>query len=142
MDHPRPPMPPPDPLTAPFWEAASRHALVIQRCRACGLYVHLPRPVCRRCLSFDLAWEEVSGRGTLYSFTETEKAFHPFFADRMPYIVAVVELAEQQGLRFVSNLVDVAGSDARIGMPVEVRFEELSPELTIPVFVAAQEMAA
>jgi hypothetical protein len=93
--------------------------------------------VCPRCLSFDLGYEEVAGRGTLYSFTQTIKAFHPFFVDRVPYIVAVVELEEQPGLRLVTNLVHVSESDVRFGMPVVAEFEDLSPDLAIPVFTPA-----
>jgi len=74
---------------------------------------------------------------TVYSFTETRKAFHPFFVDRIPYLVVVVELEEQPGLRVVSNLVGVAEPDVRFGMPVTVGFEQLAPDLTIPVFSPA-----
>jgi len=137
MDQPAPPFPTTDALTEPFWAGARAGKLVIQRCPDCGLYIHLPRPVCRRCQSMDVAHEEVSGRGTVYSFTETRKAFHPFFVDRIPYLVVVVELEEQPGLRLVSNLVGVAEPDVRFGMPVTVGFEQLAPELTIPVFSPA-----
>jgi uncharacterized OB-fold protein len=129
-----PPVPVADPLSAPFWDGARAGRLVIQRCRACGLYIHHPRPVCRRCHSQDLIHEAVSGRGTVYSYTETHKAFHPFFVDRVPYLLAVIELTEQPGLRMISNLVRVAEPDVRFDMPVVVDFEQLSDELTIPVF--------
>lgn len=134
MEEPTPPVPVTDALSEPFWRGASEGRLVIQRCRACGFFVHLPRPVCRRCQSFDLGHEEVSGRGTVYSFTETHKAFHPFFVHRVPYLVASIELEEQPGLRLLSNLVEVEEPDVRFDMPVEVRFETLSPDLVIPVF--------
>ena len=123
-----------DDTTAPFWAAAREHRLVIQRCQACGFYLHFPRPVCRRCRSFDLAFEEVSGRGTLYSFTETVKAFHPFFQGRTPYVVASVELAEQPGLQFLSNVVGTPAAELTFGAPVQVTFEERFPDLTVPVF--------
>jgi uncharacterized OB-fold protein len=90
--------------------------------------------VCRNCQSFDLAPDQVSGRGTLYSFTETHKAFHPFFVDRVPYLLASVELEEQRGLRVLSNLVGVPEPDIWIGMALCVDFEWLSPDLAIPVF--------
>ena len=134
MVPPTPPMPGADALTEPFWAGARAGSLVIQRCRHCGLYVHLPRPVCRRCLSFDLGHEAVTGRGTVYSYTETHKAFHPFFVDRVPYLVAAIELEQQPGLRLLSNLVRVTEPDVRFGMAVVVEFEQRSPELTIPVF--------
>ena len=71
MDQPLPPALPDDPLTAFFWEGARDRELQIQRCQRCGTYIHLPRPVCRNCHSFDLAGERGVGAGTLYSFTET-----------------------------------------------------------------------
>jgi uncharacterized OB-fold protein len=142
MVHASPPLPLTDALTEPFWAGARDGKLVIQRCRRCGLYIHLPRPVCRRCQSMELSHEEVSGRGTVYSFTETHKAFHPFFVDRVPYLVAVIDLEEQPGLRLLSNLVEIAEPDVRFGMPVTVAFEQLGPELTIPVFAPARRVRA
>jgi uncharacterized protein len=134
---PTPPFPVTDALTEPFWAGARRGELVIQRCRSCGLYVHLPRPVCRRCQSLDLGHQTVSGRGAVYSFTETHKAFHPYFVDRVPYLLAVIELAEQDDLHLLSNLVGVTEPEVRFGMLVRVTFQELTPELTVPVFEPA-----
>jgi uncharacterized protein len=139
MAQPGPPPVASDPLTDFFWAGAREGRLMIQRCRACGTYIHLPRPVCRACRSFDLAPEQVSGRGTVYTFTETHRPFHPFFVDRVPYLLAAVELEEQAGLRVLSNLVGLDGPGApdiepRIGMAVEVDFEWLSDALAVPVF--------
>ena len=139
MSTPLPPPLPDDPLTNFFWEAARNRELHIQRCQACGTYIHLPRPVCRNCQSFDLAGEAVSGKATLYSYTQTFKAFHPFFVDRVPYLVATVTLAEQAGLQFLTNLVgiDEPIDDCRIGMALEVDFQELADGYVIPVFKPA-----
>jgi uncharacterized protein len=134
MEHPTPPLPPRGGIASFFWAGAREGRLLIQRCQRCGTFIHLPRPVCRACRSFDLAPAQVSGRGTVYSFTETHRAFHSFFVDRVPYLLATVELGEQRGLMLLSNLVGVTEPDVRIGMDVLVDFEELSPELTIPVF--------
>jgi len=115
---------------------------MILRCQRCGTYIHLPRPVCRACQSLELAPAEVSGRATLYSYTETWKAVHPFYVDRIPYLLATVELAEQPGLMLLSNIA--AGVDAAqlsFGMALQVEFEQLSPELTIPVFAPATTSA-
>jgi uncharacterized OB-fold protein len=128
---------PDDPLTNFFWEAAVNRELHIQRCRACGTYIHMPRPVCRNCQSFDLAGEAVSGKATLYSYTHTFKAFHPFFVDRVPYLVATVTLPEQEGLQFMTNLVGIDEADVEIGMALEVDFEELAGGYVIPVFKPA-----
>jgi len=113
-------------LTAGFWAAAAAHRLVIQRCADCTEFRHYPQPRCPNCLSESWTWTEVSGRGTVYTFTVTHQAFHPFWRDRVPYAVATIELEE--GVRVVSDLP--AGDEARvaIGSPVEVFFEEVSFE--------------
>jgi uncharacterized OB-fold protein len=136
-----PPLPPDDPLTSFFWEAARRRELQILRCQSCGTYIHMPRPICRNCQSFDLAPERVSGRAILYSWTQTFKPFHPYFVDRVPYIIATVTLVEQEGLQLMSNLVgidsDNVDAQARMGMDVEVDFHDLGDGYIIPVFKPA-----
>jgi uncharacterized OB-fold protein len=128
------PKPAPDELTTFFWEGAKQHKLMIQRCNACGYYNHFPRPVCRNCLSTDLAGAEVSGKGRLYTYTVAHQAFHPAFTERLPYIVATITLDEQPGLQFVSNLVDCDEADITIDMPVEVVFEKVDDDLVLPMF--------
>jgi uncharacterized OB-fold protein len=134
MNDPTPPLPVPDDLTRFFWESAAEGTLRIQRCEDCGTFVHPPRPVCRECLSSDLAPAEVSGRATLYTWTVVEQAFHPYYFDKVPYVYGTVELDEQPALRLITNIVDCAFEDLRAGMPLEVSFRALSPELTVPVF--------
>lgn len=137
-----PPLPAADALTGFFWEAVARHELMMLRCQRCQHYVHYPRPICPRCQSEDLAPESVSGKGSLYSHTQTVQAFHPFWADKLPYVVAIVELVEEPGLRMVSNLVNCPDDQRRIGLPVEVDFVEVAQGLTLPIFrpaVSAQE---
>jgi uncharacterized OB-fold protein len=131
---PAPVVPAPDPLTDFFWEAARQGRLEILRCDNCGWYVHWPRAICRRCQSFSLTAREVSGSATLYSWTVGVQAFDPWFANRLPYILAVVELAEQPNLKMVTNLVDCAEDEVEIGMALEVAFERISEDYTLPVF--------
>jgi uncharacterized protein len=133
-------LPEPDELTAFFWEGARHGQLRIQRCQACGCYVHPPKPVCPACLSFHLEPETVSGRGRVYSYTVGVQAFHPWFESRLPYLLAVVELDEQPNLKLVTNLVDCTEDDVRIGMPVMVVFEEISPQISLPMFAPAGGM--
>jgi uncharacterized OB-fold protein len=90
--------------------------------------------ICWFCLSSDLVPAEVSGRASLYTWTMSEQAFHPFFADKLPYAHATVELAEQPGLRLITNVIECPWSDLRIELPLEVRFRELAPEFTVPLF--------
>jgi uncharacterized OB-fold protein len=126
------PLPQSTPAMAPFWEAARRHELVVQRCRACGARRFPARELCSGCLSREADWEPVSGRGTVFSVAVVHHALHPGFAAEVPYAVVVVELEE--GPRMISNLLGVAPGDIRIGLPVEVVFEEVTPEITLPKF--------
>ena len=119
---------------APFWEAARRHQLIVQRCRACGAYRFPARDLCSRCLSREAEWAPVSGRGTVFSYAVMHQVYHPGFAAEVPYAVVVVELEE--GARLVSNLVDGPPGEIEIGMPVEVVFEDVAPEVTLPKFRA------
>jgi len=108
--------------TRGYWGATLAGELRVQVCDACG-NVQLPwGPCCSTCLSPDLRSERASGRGTVFSFTIVRHAFHPSFADKIPYIVADVELDE--GPIITTTVTDVAVEDVRIGMPVEVWFDE------------------
>jgi len=126
------PLPQITPEMAPFWEAARRQELVVQRCRGCGAYRFPAREICSRCLSREAAWERVSGRGAVFSFAVMHQVYHPGFADAVPYAIVVVELVE--GARMLSNLVDCPVERIEIGMPVEAVFEPLTPEVTLPKF--------
>ena len=133
-----PPIPEVDNLTSFFWEGVAKHQLLILRCGACGTYVHYPRPVCPKCLSMDhLAPQQVSGRGTIYSHTTTVQPFHPYFVDKVPYNLIIVALDEDSDIRITSNMVDIANDDIRIGMAVQVTFQEVAPGLTLPLFKLA-----
>lgn len=125
-----PPLPEITPEMAPFWEAAKRRQLVSQRCAGCGTYRFPARDRCSTCLSREVSWEPVSGRGTIFSRAVMHQSYHPGLPT--PYAVVVVELAE--GARMISNVAGIPAADVRIGMPVEVVFEDLTPEITLPKF--------
>ncbi|MDY6907448.1 MAG: Zn-ribbon domain-containing OB-fold protein [Chloroflexota bacterium] len=129
------PLPMVTPDTREFWEGCKRHELVIQRCRDCGALRHYPRPMCPACGSWDAEWVRVSGRGKVYTWTVAVQPFHPGFLDEMPYASVTVELDE--GVRMVSNVVDVPPEELYIGMPVEVVFEDVTEEITLPKFKRA-----
>jgi uncharacterized OB-fold protein len=116
----------------PFWEATRRHELRLQRCRACGRFRYPPAPVCPDCLSEDAEWTPVSGRGTVSTFVVFHKVYFPSFAGDVPYNVVQVELEE--GPRLTANLVDAPNDEIRVGMPVEVVFDDVTPEVTLPRF--------
>jgi uncharacterized OB-fold protein len=136
---PPPPLPQPDTLTQFFWDGVAAGELRIQRCQSCGHYIHYPKVLCRYCQSDDLRGERVSGRATLYTWTVAVQPFHPFYVDRVPYLVATVELVEEPGLMFLTQLVECTEDDLHIGMPLEVTFVELHPELTLPFFRPAAD---
>ena len=122
-------------LTRPFWDAAREGRLVIQRCAACRRYNHPPRTACDACLSTDLAFEEVSGRGTVWSFTVMHQKSVAGFEDAVPYLTALVELDEQPLLLLVTNLPETDPASVRIGGRVHVIFEPLGDGLMLPQFV-------
>jgi uncharacterized protein len=113
-----------------FFEGAKQGTLLIQRCGACGILRHPPRPACASCGSFD--WDTVasSGRGTVYSFVVMHHPQIPGFDYPLP--IAVVELEE--GTRLVGDLIGVDPGDVRIGMPVVAEMVAVDDELTIPMF--------
>ena len=116
----------------PFWEAARRHALALQRCDDCGHFRYPPAPVCPECLSERATWTPVSGRGVVTTFVVVHKPYFPSFAADLPYNVVQVQLDE--GPRLTANLVGVANADLRVGARVEVVFDDVTPEVTLPRF--------
>jgi uncharacterized OB-fold protein len=118
-----------------FWAACQRHELRIQRCSDCGAYRFQPRPYCPECRSRSFEWPPVSGRGTVYTYTISYPPVLPAFEARAPFNAIVVQLDE--GPFMVSNLVGWPSEvEIPIGLPVEVVFEDIDDELTIPQFRA------
>lgn len=115
----RRPAPADDPLTRFFWTSGADGRLRILRCGTCAYWVHPPSVRCPRCLSADVAPRVVSGRGIVHTFTVNVQQWVP---DQPPYVYAIVELAEQQGLRLTTNVVGCAPEAVEIGMPVRVAF--------------------
>ena len=128
------PLPVADDLSQPFWEAAKQQRLVVQRCRECGYFNHPPRPACDACQSQQLQFEPVSGQGTIYSFTVMHQPNVAGFENQIPYINILVELEEQPLLFMVSNLPASDLDKIKIGGQVEVYFEEVDPDTTLPQF--------
>jgi uncharacterized OB-fold protein len=126
----RRPMPVPDEWSEAYWAGACARRLLITRCDACTRYVHPPQPVCPSCRHESLTAVEVSGRGRVYGFSIMHLPGVPGFEP--PFAVAVVELAEQDGLLTVGNVLNCAFEDITVGMPVEVTFEVVSETVTLP----------
>ncbi len=129
---PERPLPRPDDATEPYWEAARRGELAMQRCEPCGHLRFPPRPMCPHCQSFACSWARMSGRGHVYSFVVCHPPLLPAFEAAAPLPIVLVELAESPGLRVVGNLRDHPVGAIEIGMPVEVCFEEVTAEVTLP----------
>ena len=137
------PLPEITPLTEPFWSAAKERRLVIQRCDGCAAYRFPPEPACVFCASPRSTWTEVSGRATLWSWTVGHPPLLPYFAERAPWPVAVVQLEE--GPRMVTNVVDgpAEAGKPRLRMPIEeyaigmalvADYEDIDGEITLVVF--------
>ena len=128
------PVPVPDELTAPFWEAANRGVLAIQHCTACERYVHPPEAVCPYCQAPELTFREVSGRARVYTHTVVRDNITRGFAEGEPYVIGIIELVEQERLVLVANVVGVAPEEVEIGMPLRVTFERLTDDIALPQF--------
>jgi uncharacterized OB-fold protein len=126
------PVPEPDHVTRPFWEATKQNRLLVQRCPDCGVLQFFPQAHCRGCLCDQLEWVESKGKGTVYSFTVIHRPPAAAFEKDAPYTVGLIDLDE--GCRLISNVVEVDPEDVRVGMPVEVVFEEITPEISLPRF--------
>jgi hypothetical protein len=133
------PVPVPDPGSDGFWAAAASHVLAIQRCTDCGWYAYPPNVVCSNCLAPEPSfhYEPVSGRGRVTTWTVVHQAFLPGFAADVPYVVAEVELAEQDGLRMIARLTGMRSRDLAIGTPVEVAFDDVATGIAVPRFAPA-----
>ena len=126
-----------------FWEGSRNGELRIQQCSDCGLFRHLPMPMCPECSSLNYVWTGVSGRGFVYSYVIVRHPVHPAISEReqVPYNICMIELEEQEGLRLCSNVLNVAPEDIHIDMPVQVAFFPAvdNPEVALPVFLPSAE---
>jgi uncharacterized protein len=126
------PVPIVNPWARPFWDGAREGRLLIQRCGDCQKHVFYPRVSCPHCFSQNLGWVQASGRGTVYSYTVVYNNAPSAFTCDVPYVVAVIQLDE--GVRMLSNVVECDLDRLGCDMPVEVTFERLNEEFTLPKF--------
>ena len=129
------PLPSPNALTAPYWQAALQRELKLPRCDDCGKFHFYPRSACPHCHSQKLAWAAVSGKGEVYSFTVVHRAPSKGFEADVPYVVAVIALDE--GPHLMSRLIDVQPDSVRIGQRVTVDFQQRADDIIMPVFKSA-----
>ena len=115
-----------------FFEGARAGRLMVQKCDSCGTLRFPAHELCSKCNSTDSRWVPVCGRGEVFSFNIMHQLYHPGFAKEVPYAVVMVELEE--GCKFVSNLLGIKPHEIKCGMPVEVTFEKLNDEVSMPKF--------
>lgn len=131
------PLPLITPDKKPYWEAANRHELLLMKCVNCGQYRHplhqgdsFMCPNCNTTKSPD--WVKATGRGKLLTWTVVRKAFLPHFAEEVPYVVAIAILDE--GVRMTANLRGVKPEDIKGNMEIEIFFEQLTEDISLPQF--------
>jgi len=119
------------PDTAPFWQGGADGELRIHHCAACARFFHPPAAACPQCGSLEVGPRAVSGQGKVSTFTINHQAWTPDL--KLLYVVAIVELAEQAGLRLLTNIVGCTPESVSIDMPVHVRFEQ-HEDVWLPLF--------
>lgn len=127
----RKPLPLIDEDSGPFWEAAKRHEFVLHKCQNCGNFYY-PATDCFKCDNPKMEWVKASGKGTLYTWTVFHQPYSLAFKDDIPYNVSVIKLDE--GPFFISNVVGCKNEDLKIGMPVQVFFEDVTDKVALPKF--------
>jgi uncharacterized OB-fold protein len=122
-------------LTKPYWDAIKRHELHMQRCKSCDRLIFYPREQCPFCLSQDLDYAPVSGRGRVHAYTIVHQPADSNFAPDAPYVFALIQLDE--GVRMISNVIDCDPNDVHIDMPVVATYEDVTPDWTLVKFKPA-----
>lgn len=132
------PIPVPQPESEYYWKMAKDEELWLRHCNSCEKIYFYPRDICPGCYSRDTNWVRSTGKGILHTFSIVYRAPHPAFKDDVPYVVALVEL--EGGARIPTNLieVEVTPEKIKVGMPVEVVFDRLTEDITLPKFRPVQ----
>ncbi|MCX5851298.1 MAG: Zn-ribbon domain-containing OB-fold protein [Deltaproteobacteria bacterium] len=126
------PLPLITPLSKVFYDACRDKKLMYQQCNDCGEIIFFPKHLCPNCMSRNLGWKESKGKGKIQTFTVTYEAAPPEFAADQPYALAIIRLDE--GFRMMTNIVECDFNTLSCEMPVEVVFDAVTPEITLPKF--------
>ena len=126
------PLPELEGLHKEFYDHCKNLTLHFQRCTDCSAWRHVPREMCAECGSWNWEWQPSSGRGRIFTWTVAARPMHPAFVDACPYAPVVVEMDE--GVRLLSEVIDVSPDDLAIDMEVEVLYDEVTDEITLPKF--------
>ncbi|MFH1154451.1 MAG: Zn-ribbon domain-containing OB-fold protein [Pseudomonadota bacterium] len=124
------PLPEIQPWSKAFWEGTREEKLLIQECLDCKSKIFYPRKHCPECWSSRLSWVEASGKGKIFSYTITQAGVEEPFSQDLPLILALVDLDEN--VRMMSNIIDCKPEDLSIGMDLEVVFQKVTDEITLP----------
>ena len=137
---PAKPLPLIDDDTRAYWAGLARGELLLQHCLDCGAVQFYQRGMCGRCLGSRIEHRAASGRGTVYSFSTVHRAPSAEFRDDVPYTVVLVALAE--GPRMLSTLVNCPLDRVHVGLPVEIVYDRVTGEVTLPRFRPAARPGA
>jgi uncharacterized OB-fold protein len=129
----------PDRWTQPWWDAAAEHRLVACQCANCKTFRSPPSPYCPQCLSQEVNWVTLSGEAVLYTFTIIRHAPSPELAGSVPFVVGVVKLPDADDAKLVTNVVNCRPEDVRIGMELQVVWDDLDEGVTVPRFEPRHE---
>jgi uncharacterized OB-fold protein len=121
-----------DRFTQEFWDRCRNHELAFQKCTSCGTFRNPPVPVCHHCSSNGYEWSPVSGAGTVYSFTIVTHPVAEFLQTTVPFNVSLVEFDDAPGVRLITNVVDAEPDELAIGMKVQLHWEDLDTDITLP----------
>lgn len=121
-----------DPDFAPYFAGCRAGELRVQSCASCGRKRWPPRPVCAGCGASEFAWATVAATGRLFSFVVIHASTTPWFAERLPYAVVVVEIDGEPSIRFLGNAVECEPTRLKIGLPMEVVFQQVADGVVLP----------
>jgi uncharacterized OB-fold protein len=125
-------IPEPSAETKPFFDGASEGKLRLQVCTHCDTWAYPLTTICSHCGSTEIVWRDASGKGNVYAHARLQRPYHARHAERLPLILAQIDIDE--GLRLYSNVVDIDGADLKVGAAVEVAFEKFDDGGVLPVF--------
>ena len=129
------PLPQTNSDTQPFWEGCRAHELRFQKCMECGHVRWPPSMICPECHADRMEWITSGGKGGVYTYAVYHRAFHPAFKDDLPYVSAIVELAE--GPHLLTNIIGCEPEEVRCDMPVKVVWEDATDVFSLPKFKPA-----
>ena len=136
------PRPEPNMDEAEFWEHCKRRSLRFQACASCGTLRHPPLPMCHRCNSCDVDWKPAPEEAVVYTYTVVRHAGHKAVAERLPYVVGVVEFPGMPGVRLITNLTDIDPTQVSIGMRVRLWWDDIGDGMHVPRFSPLTEVGA